>query len=1357
MSKLSGGASYLTKESVPAKRLSTPKRSPVMVAVSAFFALLVLFISVQPLMGSFSSAQPQKAHAEGFELFCTSKIGLWMDDKSDWQAFLKVYPQENEKNRVWTLQEAFGNGATFVNYEGEGKGPDKQLVIDKSPENTYKPGNYSAVEDKLNGARTESGCFWPGFATSVANFGLWTASATTNIVQTFVVFAFDSSIICEDPANPTGVCLNLLKVVGGTGTAGDGGLIGILTGSIYMPLLVIMVTITAFWIGYKGLVQRKLREAMFGAIWVCLSVIFGLALLLNPALLAKAPMAVSNSVASCVIGSFNGQNCMDSSTGTESLKTDSFSTSSDKICRSIAPGASLDAQMSMTVNSLSCSIWKAFVLEPYAQGSFGTSFEKLDVSDPDTKKLIEKAGIDPNVFCVNLGSSESLASFSGKRAVFDKDTGKVCNLLAYQMFLKTDASTTGSATPGSGAVDSRWYNLIVTTANDEGLWAQWAPSLTNSMHKNATAVLAIITSLAGGIVLVIIAFFALLYYLTSVILMAFAPLFFLFGVHPGRGKKILLGWVEKVVSNVLKYLASAIFLIVAISFYAAILGSATSPALTFLFVVIMSFALAMYRKEIVELIGKASMGGEQLSSKFAESLKDRAQGVGGLALAGVGSGVGAAIAGGRVSSGIKAGIQRDLQRGGAKKVFGNVGGEFVGNATRQFARNTVDNERDVKEAARSAKIDANTAAEERDIITGQAETAYQEIVDFDAAFYVDTNNLNELNDKKDAYSDIETAAAREMLEENPYFAQAQLIANQIAALNFDKSMALSHGDQATADLKTAEMQQLDAQRQQLLGQISTDDLARNREEYSNLVEDKAYRAGIDYTDADENKLIALTNSVQGAQDTRDDLVATSIQLTERRGELETSAAGLRAKEEELEKQATNIQPGDMVTKKKSDKMLAAGEKAFNDSVKEVKTLPMAERLSMDAVYVAEHTRVYGGPRNGDENQPRGYNDSTGDDRGPQDPGSSDGGTRGPQGPQGPSPMTPRPSGIPTPEPATTRPLPTSPRESGSVGEERRSSERTSSQQDRGSGLPTQPVQAPNAPVSSNPVPNRASETPVRFTESPTPAAPIRTETPVSAPMSPQPDRAPAAPTRPTAPPSAPAQPVVAPSVPAQPARETAVPAQPSAQPNVSAQSQAAPAPYVAPTPLAREPAVPNQPASTPRIPTQPAQAPSTPAQPAATPRVPVQPAQAPSAPVQQQAAPAPQVATAPASTPTQPASAPRIPTQPAQAPSTPAQPAASPRVPTQPAQTPVVPAQPVQEPTVPARPSREPNSPMTRDGSNRGVPLAQDIRLPSSPQASRVNENSPTPSISINRSDRSDNEAPTQGMGIPRRRGTGNN
>src|SRR5690606_36295454 len=124
--------------------------------------------------------------------------------------------------------------------------------------------------------------------------------------------------------------------------------------------------------------------------------------------------------------------------------------------------------------------------------------------------------------------------------------------------------------------DPRWYNIAVVAANDSGMWNQWGSSSSGGMHKTGIALLALFTSGLGGFILIVVSIFALIYYFSSVLLMAFAPIFLLLGVHPGRGKKLLFGWLEKVISNVVKYIISAVFLIVAIALYGAILGNSNN-------------------------------------------------------------------------------------------------------------------------------------------------------------------------------------------------------------------------------------------------------------------------------------------------------------------------------------------------------------------------------------------------------------------------------------------------------------------------------------------------------------------------------------------------------------------------------------------------------------------------------------------------------------------------------------------------------------------------------------------------------------------------------------------------------------
>lgn len=935
MSKLSSGASYISKDSSPAKRFTAPKKSPLMVIFAAFFAVVAILMSLQPIitdsLSKDSNSSGHAADAKTLAFACWSDMGQGMDTRSDWHGMLKVYPQPDASNRTWTLQEAFVKGIGFVNYEGEG-GADKAWVFEK-PENTHKPGNYDAVAQKLEGVRTVSSCELAGTMNIAATLILSSASGISNLIQTFVVFAFDANIICEDPANPGPACLNILKVVGGTsGDSGD-GLIGVLTSSVYLPLLVMAVALTGLWVAYKGLVQRKIRESLFGALWVCLSVIFGLILLLNPLLLAKAPMAVSNVVSACVIGAFNGDNCMTGNSTGSSIDPNTGSTSVN-VCRSDA-NVSPDEQMSLIVNSLSCSIWKAFILEPLAQGSFGTSFASLDTqADGPTKKVIEKAGLNPEDFCVYLHTSGSLNSYKGSAVEFDGSGGaKVCNLLAYQMSLQTNTHIAGQAPlPSAEDIDPRWYKVIVATAHDAGLWNQWAPSFTGSLHRIGISGLALLTTVIGGVVLVVTSFFALVYYLSSVILMAFAPLFFLIGVHPGKGKKILLGWLEKVISNVLKYLTSAVFLIVAVAFYGSILGNASNMGVTLLFVLIVTGALFMYRSELLDLIGKANMGGSQMSNALSDRIKKSAGGVASLGLAAAGAGVGSKLAGGSIGAGMQDGVKRELQRGAGRKILGDTGGELLSNAARQYSRASVDNAQDLKTLAGQAATDTHDKNEALEDVSGRYEDAEKELEDFDEELPKVEAALADIEGLHIKNTQIEDEVARDFSAIDNNFAQAQLLTTMLAGLHADARVAQLLGDTESEAKIEREINSVEAQRTGLLQKVDGEKLSTLRGDYEDAVEARKYVEGVaEFTSADLNDEINLRVKNARAQETRDSLVDNVNDLGSRKNDAEIAHVIAETKSKALGELDLKREAGQNISKDKVadeiDKAAAVSKKA----------------------------------------------------------------------------------------------------------------------------------------------------------------------------------------------------------------------------------------------------------------------------------------------------------------------------------------------------------------------------------------------------------------------------------------------
>ena len=614
---------------------------------SAIVAASLLIIALCAAM--FAAVAPS-AKADGVICLNKDELGAGFGPYN-WKTFTMI-PLPDAPNRVWTLQESFGGSAHFVNYEGEGKG-DHTFVRDVGEDRGKGQPQWSKNIDKLKSERSIQKCTMDNAMVHIGDFYLRVANTLTAFTTFVATKSFDPSFICRESGQ--GGCIDILSVIGGKsgGVVTDGrggGIVGALTAGLYLPLIILVVAISAFVVIRQGIIHHQIRTALGSTLWILGCMTIGLMFLFSPQMLAKAPMAASNSLVSCVVGSFNGVNCFDTSPGASDLTN---ADSSSSICASIADG-SLDDKASMSINSLGCSIWKAFVLEPYSQGNFGQSFDDLDADNEAVSNAIKKAGYKKEDFCTNLSSVKPYSrEDSGGNLVLDKNSNKVCNLAAYQLYLQTKADAQpgikgpNGPTPDKGGTggDQRWYKLILTVASDDGMWEHWS----SVGGKHMQGLLAMLTAGFGGFLIVVTSLAALMFYLISVVVIAFAPLFLLVGVYPGRGKKIMLGWGETCISNLLKYLISALFLLVSISLYAGVLGNAGNIIVSFLFVVILTLALIVYRKEILNLLGQINLGGERLSGAMGDKLRQKGlqakQFTGGVAKGGAGVVAAGAVAG----------------------------------------------------------------------------------------------------------------------------------------------------------------------------------------------------------------------------------------------------------------------------------------------------------------------------------------------------------------------------------------------------------------------------------------------------------------------------------------------------------------------------------------------------------------------------------------------------------------------------------------------------------------------------------------------------------------------------------------
>ena len=556
----------------------------------SLFAIIVSF-------SSFFSNSTSQADAFGV----CEKVGSFMGQKS--VSGDSSSPNATDSNRKWTVEELFRNSIGYSSFYGEGKGT--WLYAEKVNRGEHVAGWTGDVQTKIESARGFS-CITGGFDFLPQAFLLLTGEIT----------AFTSSVVISLVGQDE-IAEVIVKIVGGGES--DGGLISTFLNSFYMPLVILAALIMTVTIIYKGLIKRQIREAFSSLIWSIGAFVIGVAFMLNPGMLASAPQAITSTITSCVVGSLSGQNCVSGEVQAPNLLA-------GKECiSSTANGNSAES----VVNGLNCTIWKAFVLEPWAEEQFGAPYRDLYTSDPPSggsiwSNLPEGSGAK---YCVNTSSSQSLAEGSRGTPTMDSPGGEICNVALYHLFIKTDMIDTVSQsgnnytdgvikTDDTGSYDGRWYDIIVPMAQDSSKWRNWAGE-DMLFSRLASSIMSLIAIIAAASVLLTLALFGGAYKLIGLILMAFAPIFLLMAVEPTRGKKIFLGWLETAVSSILKYFAITVLMVVALILYAGLLSN-TNGILSLIGVIFLTVALHMYRKEIVDLIGASNMGGQKLSNKANE-------------------------------------------------------------------------------------------------------------------------------------------------------------------------------------------------------------------------------------------------------------------------------------------------------------------------------------------------------------------------------------------------------------------------------------------------------------------------------------------------------------------------------------------------------------------------------------------------------------------------------------------------------------------------------------------------------------------------------------------------------------------
>lgn len=593
------------------KEASKHKKPPLAVAIMlGFLALLAAYIfatggnaksvTIAPGTNQPTITKTETAHAGAMGIFGGAQsLGYGMNNTAGWEGSFNVIQLPNKEGRIFTLKEAVGSTLEFVNYEGEGDGDDWTVSADPD-RMTGAPKTINKDSEKLKGLRSVHTILSGGILNLMADGMNGLTGMFYDFAQNILLIAYSPSTICSD-AKDTNCVLNLPKITGGDGEH-DKGVIGKLYHNFYIPLVFITTVAALVWAFKQVFVNHAVREGITAVLHVIATLVVGTALMLNAGLMASLPLKAMQTIGGYALS-------LSSSSGDENTGADKQTGNTSEasaMCKSTANDISASDQLVLSVNSMTCTIWRAVRLDPYARAQFGRPFAKLDVKDPTIAEAIKKAEVDPDTFCVPLKVAGKPEDYRNKTLKLESGSHKVCNLAAYQLYLKTNAQIDDNARTKDHGIDQNWYKLIAVLQADDNLWNTWTYSWGSGFNRFFVTTIAMITFVPIGVTLIIFSFMVIAQMFIVSVMMIFLPLIMLAWLIKGWGSRVAKKYFWFLLGCVASYIMYSVTLAVSVIILSAVIDTIDEMLLVSVFNFLLGFALWKNRAAILSMISNAN-------------------------------------------------------------------------------------------------------------------------------------------------------------------------------------------------------------------------------------------------------------------------------------------------------------------------------------------------------------------------------------------------------------------------------------------------------------------------------------------------------------------------------------------------------------------------------------------------------------------------------------------------------------------------------------------------------------------------------------------------------------------------------
>ncbi|MBR8740458.1 type IV secretion system protein [Nocardiopsis sp. MG754419] len=346
---------------------------------------------------------------------------------------------------------------------------------------------------------------------------------------------------------------------------------------VWRPLIPTIVILGAIWLGWFGLIRKRMTLTIESTIWMVAATTLGMWILINPAQVMGLGSSLVNS-GTQLVTSVVGQVPYGGGSGT---------------CPAGAEPperADWESESDFQVRRNADMMWSSLVCQPWVAGQFGSGSLAEDVAIDHSMDLIAAQGVS------RIEQQQILDEELDAASLFTEKQE------AYQAISSDIESTYPSVYPVFSGEDQASRIGVATLALFASLFAGGL-------------------ILAGSVALIVLKIGFMLLFMLS-------PIFLLIGIHPGYGRMVLLRWVELMVGFLLKQIFVVLLIALLVMSYGIVMSTSLGWGLQMILLALFTLALFIYRKTFVYLF--ASVNANTFTSRIVNDAA-RSQALGGSA------------------------------------------------------------------------------------------------------------------------------------------------------------------------------------------------------------------------------------------------------------------------------------------------------------------------------------------------------------------------------------------------------------------------------------------------------------------------------------------------------------------------------------------------------------------------------------------------------------------------------------------------------------------------------------------------------------------------------------------------------